>query len=420
MSKVWQFSASLLKQRKTTDYSYLSSTFLSPSWRAPSYRQIYKQQQHITTPNSIINKIDSSTTSQAKSSTPLKPGINIKNSINLARKKRIPIYHYIRPLVQGTVGSIAIFAIAGTLDFNRILKEVQEQRKKTKKEEKSNKESVSNSSTSGPSTNEPSTSSSSTTTKQSSSSEQPASPSKVPTSDSNSVDDASTSTKSTTATTESSDSLFGSENTGELVLLGINTAVLLCWRFKGIQGFMKTWFQHSVTPRTKPLTLLTATFSHQKLLVHYVPNMVALSLFFNPVVDATSQYEAAAIYLSAGVMGFSVSHVARLAWYHHFGQKLVPSLGASGSIMGLIGVVICTYDVQQQRDLMHVNTELLITSLILDVLGLLKRSTVIDHAAHLGGAAVGFFYVFFGRDLIWNPIFHKLVELRKAILKALI
>ncbi|KAG2227945.1 hypothetical protein INT45_011968 [Circinella minor] len=364
MLKVRQFSAFLLKQRKTTDYSYLSSTFLSPSWRTPSYRQIYKQQQRITSPNNIINKIESPATSQAKSSTPFKPSINSNNSANPVKKKRITIYHYIRPLVQGTVGSIIIFAIAGTLDFNRKLKQAQERREKAKEEKKSNEESVSNSSTSGSSTatdsstDEPSTNNSSntTTTKQSSGSEQPSSSSKVPTSDNNSVDDASTSTKTTTTTTKTSDSLFDGVNTGELVLIGINTAVLLCWRFKGVQGFMKTWFQHSVTPRTKPLTLLTATFSHQKLLVHYVPNMVALSLFFNPVVNATSQYEAIAIYLSAGVMGFSASHVVRLAWYHHFGQKLVPSLGASGSIMGLIGVVICTYDVQQQRDLMHVNT----------------------------------------------------------------
>ncbi|KAI9266441.1 hypothetical protein BDA99DRAFT_436151, partial [Phascolomyces articulosus] len=136
--------------------------------------------------------------------------------------------------------------------------------------------------------------------------------------------------------------------------IGVNAVILGCWRIQGLRRFMETWFRHCAIPQPRPLTLLTACFSHSYVLAHFLPNMASLMVYFGPVKQALGLHQATAVYLSAGIMGFASSHVIRLVCYHHFRQELKPSLGASGSVMGIMAVTYTCYYHQTHQEMMGV------------------------------------------------------------------
>jgi len=94
-----------------------------------------------------------------------------------------------------------------------------------------------------------------------------------------------------------------------------------------------------------------------------------------------------------------VSKVAR--------ASMVPSVGASGAIMALVGIVGTTFP-ESRLSLAFVNqvvphsfsADTGVKALIaIDVLGLLFGRRFFDHAGHLGGMAFGIWYAKYGHAL---------------------
>ncbi|KAI9497175.1 hypothetical protein BDB00DRAFT_868636 [Zychaea mexicana] len=278
---------------------------------------------------------------------------------------KIPTYHYVRPLVHGIVGSAAIFTVAGLVQIMQ---------------------------------HDPKTSS-----------RWSFPPGNI------TID-----TNIKPAEGSADRPKVGESNIIEeelLYILGLNAIILGFWKLRGnsTRRFMETWFQNQVLPRPRPLTLLTASFSHQYFLVHFFPNMALALATYGSVKRISSGHEMAAVYLSAGVMGFAASHVTRLVYYRYFMQKLTPSLGASGSVVGIMAVAYSNFDGETHRKLTRVDREALLATLIIDVIGLFMRWSVADHAAHLGGAAVGFYYANYGRQYVWNPLITTLQKARDSL-----
>ena len=116
------------------------------------------------------------------------------------------------------------------------------------------------------------------------------------------------------------------------VLIALNSLVFIGWQIPRFIPFMSQWFLH--LPGTKRnLTLLTSCFSHQEFF-HFALNIVGLWSFGRVVHDTFGREQFLAMYLSAGVGANVVSHACSLALRNS--RPLLPSLGASGAIYGLV------------------------------------------------------------------------------------
>lgn len=122
-------------------------------------------------------------------------------------------------------------------------------------------------------------------------------------------------------------------------LIAINTVVFACWQIPRLKPFMSKWFMHLPGSRQN-VTLLTSCFSHQELF-HFALNMVGLWSFGKVVHDALGREQFVAMYLSAGIGANVVSHVCSLALRN--ARPLLPSLGASGAIYGLLASTAVMY-----------------------------------------------------------------------------
>jgi membrane associated rhomboid family serine protease len=90
------------------------------------------------------------------------------------------------------------------------------------------------------------------------------------------------------------------------------------------------------TPGSVYLTLLTSMFMHGGIM-HLLGNMLFLWIFGDNIEDDLGHARYAAFYLTAGLLA-SLAHVVST---FAFGQNpLVPSLGASGAISGVMGAYI--------------------------------------------------------------------------------
>ena len=119
--------------------------------------------------------------------------------------------------------------------------------------------------------------------------------------------------------------------------------------------------------------LLTAAFLHGSIL-HIALNMYALYLFGPPVEAAIGRVRFAALYLVSALGGSALSYA--------FANPLVPSLGASGAVFGLLGAYL-VLNRKLGRDTSGVMALLVINF----VFGLIAPN--IDWRAHLGGLVTG-------------------------------
>jgi membrane associated rhomboid family serine protease len=119
--------------------------------------------------------------------------------------------------------------------------------------------------------------------------------------------------------------------------------------------------------------LLTAAFLHASIL-HIALNMYALYLFGPPVEAAIGRVRFAALYLVSALGGSALSYA--------FANPLVPSLGASGAVFGLLGAYL-VLNRKLGRDTSGVMALLVINF----VFGLIAPN--IDWRAHLGGLITG-------------------------------
>jgi len=184
-------------------------------------------------------------------------------------------------------------------------------------------------------------------------------------------------------------------------IIGVNIAVLLAWRVPQLSTVMVTYFMASPMSVAKCWPMLLSTFSHFSLL-HLFINMYVL-WSFAPVVSANYGRENfLATYLTAGVVSSFVSYAYRLAR-----GSMVPSLGASGAILALLGIVGTLYPDARlsiaivDRIYPHsFSADVGMRCLIaLDVLGMLFSWRFFDHAGHLGGMLFGIWYAKRGHQL---------------------
>jgi membrane associated rhomboid family serine protease len=151
------------------------------------------------------------------------------------------------------------------------------------------------------------------------------------------------------------------------------------------------------TPIPVLLTLLTAVFMHGGI-AHLLGNMWFLWIFGDNVEDALGHFRYAVFYLLTGLLA-SLAHVATT--FALGGNGLVPSLGASGAISGVLGGYILLHPHRRVRVLLlrmvtevpaFVAVGLWFAFQLVSGLGMLgggSQEGGVAYGAHVGGFVAG-------------------------------
>jgi membrane associated rhomboid family serine protease len=166
------------------------------------------------------------------------------------------------------------------------------------------------------------------------------------------------------------------------------------------------------------LTLFTSIFMHGGV-AHLVGNMLYLWIFGDNVEEVLGHVRYVLVYLACGLAA-SLAHIALAP------DSLIPTLGASGAIAGVMGMYLIWFPHNQVRVLVLRTITRMPALLVIGlwivmqlVLGMGELSTVgqqggVAYAAHIGGAAAGIVFgaVYLDRaralaerpsDLGWAP-----------------
>ncbi|XP_061733671.1 presenilin-associated rhomboid-like protein, mitochondrial [Nerophis ophidion] len=197
---------------------------------------------------------------------------------------------------------------------------------------------------------------------------------------------------------------WNSLSEGQRTVTGIiaaNVLVFCCWRLPALQRSMIKYFTSDPASKTLCSPMLLSTFSHFSFF-HMAANMYVLWGFSSSAVSILGREQFMAVYLSAGVISTFVSYVSKMA-----SGRLGPSLGASGAIMTVVAIV-CTKMPEAKLAIIFLPmltftaANALKAIIAIDTAGLVLGWKIFDHAAHLGGALFGIWYVTFGHELIWK------------------
>ncbi|MHC5538560.1 rhomboid family intramembrane serine protease [Singulisphaera rosea] len=156
-------------------------------------------------------------------------------------------------------------------------------------------------------------------------------------------------------------------------------------------------------PRPIWLTLFTAMFLHSSPL-HLAGNMLFLWIFGDNVEEVLGTFRYLLVYLACGLMG-TLAQIAASP------DSLIPTLGASGAIAGVMGAYLVWFPHNQVRVLVfqfltRMPAVLVIGGWILfqiwqgaGSVGRLGEEGGVAYLAHIGGAATGIFvgFLFFDR-----------------------
>ncbi len=96
---------------------------------------------------------------------------------------------------------------------------------------------------------------------------------------------------------------------------------------------------HEKNPISVYLTLLTSMFMHGSIM-HLLGNMLFLWIFGDNVEDYLGPLRYLAFYLVCGVLA-SMAHIATTYMFHQ--NPMIPSLGASGAISGVMGAYVAIH-----------------------------------------------------------------------------
>lgn len=142
------------------------------------------------------------------------------------------------------------------------------------------------------------------------------------------------------------------------------------------------------------LTILTSMFMHASW-GHIIGNMVYLWIFGDQIEDRLGHTRFLIFYLLAGI-GASLAQVLGDP------NSVIPCLGASGAIAGVLGAYLILYPRNQVRVLVFRNIIVLPASLVLgmwvvmQLLGQIGTANAgapgVAYLAHIGGFAVGFLF----------------------------
>ncbi|KAK0387574.1 hypothetical protein NLU13_3820 [Sarocladium strictum] len=113
-------------------------------------------------------------------------------------------------------------------------------------------------------------------------------------------------------------------------LIGANIIVWLGWKVPPLWGLFNR-YMILVVGKVKPVTLLTANFSHQKL-THLLMNMVPLYFVGTALHEEIDRAQFLTLYMACGAAGY----LSSLVVYTLRGWLSVSSLGASGCTLGVL------------------------------------------------------------------------------------
>lgn len=140
------------------------------------------------------------------------------------------------------------------------------------------------------------------------------------------------------------------------------------------------------------LTLITSMFMHASWM-HIIGNMVYLLIFGDQIEDRLGHFKFLAFYVVAGV-------VAALAQIATAPNSILPTVGASGAIAGVLGAYLILYPRNAVRMLVFNGIVILPAYLVLGLWVLLQflghlgsvgaQAPGVAYMAHIGGFAVGF------------------------------
>ncbi|KAG9348245.1 hypothetical protein JZ751_001980 [Albula glossodonta] len=184
-------------------------------------------------------------------------------------------------------------------------------------------------------------------------------------------------------------------------IIALNALVFCCWRVPALKRTMLTYFTSNPASKALCFPMILSTFSHYSFF-HMATNMYVLWSFSSSIVSLLGPQQFMAVYMSAGVISTFMSYVCKTAT-----GRLGPSLGASGAIMTVLAAV-CTKMPEAKLAIVFLPMftftagNALSVILSMDLVGLVLGWRFFDHAAHLGGALFGIWYVTYGHDLIWK------------------
>ncbi|KAG6873508.1 hypothetical protein C0995_014776 [Termitomyces sp. Mi166 len=233
-----------------------------------------------------------------------------------------------------------------------------------------------------------------------------------------------------------------------------NAAIWLAWKVKRFQPKMNIGFMHNPLSGLS-FTLLTSMFSHQSFL-HLLFNCLALESFGSAAylylvkeqdkaapeqLEVSASWHFLAFFLSAGLFSGLVSHVvatkfmyprmvAKLSapstpakadtWASSLAaasapaasvakaapRQILPSLGASGAIYASVTLTALAFPESQVSLIIPPRYPIDIQTgvgalVLLDIIGIARGWRFFDHWAHLGGAAFGVAYYYYG-PMFWQ------------------
>ncbi|XP_077397958.1 presenilin-associated rhomboid-like protein, mitochondrial isoform X1 [Festucalex cinctus] len=184
-------------------------------------------------------------------------------------------------------------------------------------------------------------------------------------------------------------------------ILAANVVVFCCWRVRWLQRPMLKYFTADPASKTLCSPMVLSTFSHVSFF-HMAANMYVLWSFSSSAVSMLGREQFVAVYMSAGVISTFFSYVCKMAT-----GRFGPSLGASGAIMSILAAV-CIKMPEAKLAVVFLPmftfsaANALKAIIAMDTAGLVLGWRFFDHAAHLGGAMFGIWYILFGHELIWK------------------
>ncbi len=174
--------------------------------------------------------------------------------------------------------------------------------------------------------------------------------------------------------------LGGSGGGGIFDMGGINSNILIRMGSSLPFPYLYTWMQ--------PWRLVTACFLHGSLM-HILFNMWVL-MDIGPMLEelyGSARY--LFFYVVTGICGYIVSSLWMWIYYSRGGvPPLIPSIGASGALLGLIGLMLAASMRRNNFAAQMMRNQLLKWLVYIFVLGFIFTGT--DNAAHFGGLASGF------------------------------
>jgi len=202
-------------------------------------------------------------------------------------------------------------------------------------------------------------------------------------------------------------SIWSNLSPGKKVVASIiftNFSVFILWRIPHFQQFMYKFFTATPFSGATSLSLLGSMFSHVSL-PHFCVNMYALWSFSDPIIRIFGKEQFVALYISGGLISGFTSY-----FYKFIVGSTMPSLGASGAVLAVVGAVASQFPNSQVSIMLidqifphSFSASTAVGALIaIDCVGMLARWKFIDHAAHLGGVLFGIWYLKFGHKIIWG------------------